>query len=119
MVYQVVNFVVAVDKCSSILWLRLRIAEERNNFIEVRDFAHRYFRFDVDSLGLRCRDRAKGLDLTIIESGRSSKVSKTNRAGVDAMKLGESTDGIMPPRVRKSCLGDLEGRRSHFVPRIR
>lgn len=85
----------------------------------MRDLTNRDLRFDVDSLSLRCRNRTEGLDLTIVKSRRPSEISKTNRAWVDAMKLGKSAYRIMPPKVRESCLCGLKARCSHFVSRIR
>lgn len=85
----------------------------------MRDLTNRDFCFDVDSLSLRCRNRAKGLDLTIVKPRRPPEISKTNRAGIDSMKLGKSSYCIMPPKVRESFFCGLEARCSHFVSCVR
>lgn len=65
---QVVNLVVAMDQCSPVLRLRIRISKKGYCIIVMRDLSHRTFRFNVNDLGLRRRNGTKGLDLTVVEA---------------------------------------------------
>ena len=108
MVDEIVNLVIAMDQCPSIGRLRLWVPEECNHLVKVRDFADRVFRLDVDGFCLPRRYCAEGLDLPIVKSRGPSEVLETNGIGIYTVKLGKSTNCIMPPAIHESCLDGLE-----------
>lgn len=59
---------------------------------------------NILDLGLGLRNRPKGLNLTIVETGRSAERLEIHRAWRDAMKPGECRDRRMPPGLEVSRL---------------
>ena len=68
MVYEVVDFIIAVYQRSAIFWLRFWILEECYRCIVVWDLANRDLRLYVHRLSLRGRDGAEGLELSVVEA---------------------------------------------------
>jgi len=75
---EVIDLVVAMDQCSPVLRLRAWIPEKRNRIIVVRNLSNSNFRINIDRVGLRRRDCAKGLDLAVVEAPWLAKVSEAN-----------------------------------------
>ncbi len=101
MVDQVVDLVITVDQCSSIVWLRLWILEKCDRIIVVRDLAYRFFRLDVDRFSLRRGDGAEGLDLAIVKARGAAKAGEVNGCWGDTMESRECANGIVPPGSRQ------------------
>lgn len=97
MIDNVVNLVVAVDQCASILRLGFWISEKFNYILIVRSLAYWDLRLDIDRLGLRHRDGAKGLDLATVEARGLAKAGEADRGRRNAVKLCKRRDGILPP----------------------
>ena len=97
MIDEIVDLVVAVNQCSSILRLRSRILEERYRVVVVWDFAYSDLCLYIDRLGLRSRNGTEGLDLSVVKGRGLAEAFHVDRAGSDTMQLRKRSDGIMPP----------------------
>lgn len=82
MIDEIVDLVVAVNQCSSILRLRSRILEERYRVVVVWDFAYSDLCLYIDRLGLRSRNGAEGLDLSVVKAEDLPKLSMLIELGV-------------------------------------
>ena len=97
MKHQIINLVIPMHKRAPVLWLRLRILEERHHLVEVRDLADGNLGLDVDGLRLRQRDGAERRELPVVEAGGLAEGGEVDRGGGDAVELGEGADGVVPP----------------------
>lgn len=68
MIDKVVDLVIPMDQCASILRLGFRISEEIHYIFVVRSLAYRGLGLDIDCLGLRRRYGTEGLNLAIVET---------------------------------------------------
>ena len=97
MIDKVVDLVIPMDQCASILRLGFRISEEIYYIFVVRSLAYRGLGLDIDRLGLRRRDGTEGLDLAIVETRGLAKARKADRGRTNAVKLRKCCDSISPP----------------------
>lgn len=94
---KIVNLVVAVDQCASILRLGFWISEELHYIFIVWSLAYWSLGLDIDGLGLRRRDGAEGLNLAVVEAQGLAKSREADRGRRNAVKLRKRRDGILPP----------------------
>lgn len=97
MIDEVVNLVVTVHERGSILRLGALVREEVDHILKVRDIAHRLVGLDVFRRCLRRGDSLEGFDLSVVELRVLAVVRQSDRLGVDAVKLGQRSNGIVPP----------------------
>lgn len=97
MIDKIVDLVVAVDQCASILRLGFWISEELHYIFIMRSLAYWDFGLDIDGLSLRRRDGAEGLDLAVVETRGLAKAREANSGRRNAVKLRKRRDGILPP----------------------
>jgi hypothetical protein len=97
MIDEVVDLVVAVHERGSVLGLEALVREEVDHTLKVRDIAHRLIGLHVFCRCLRRRDGLEGFDLSVVELRMLAVVRQSNRLGVDAVKLGQRSNGIVPP----------------------
>lgn len=102
MIDKVVDLVIAVDQCTSILRLGCWISEELHYIFKMRRLSYWGLGFDINSLGLRRRDGTEGLDLAVIEARGLAKVREANRGRRNAVKFRKRHDSILPP-VHGEC----------------
>ena len=93
----IVDLVVAVDKGSSVFGLQLRVREELDHLIIVRDLAHGDVGLLIASCRLRVLDSGEGLELAVVEAGRLAEGFEAYACGLDAVEFGEGFDGALPP----------------------
>ena len=99
---KVVDLVVTMNQCASILRLGFWISEELHYIFIVRSLAYWGVGLDIDSLGLRRRNGAEGLDLAVVEARGPAKAREVDRGRGNAVKLRKRRDGLLPPvRVEK------------------
>ena len=111
MEHQIIDLVIAMHKRAPVLRLRLRIAEEADHLVEMRDLAHGLVRLDVYGLRLRLGDRVEGCELSVVEAGGLAEGGQVDRGGGDTVKFCEGADRGVPPVVNLSArLGN--GRRA-------
>jgi len=92
----IVDLVVSVYKRRAVLRLRLRIFEEPDHLVVVRDLADWLAGVLVFGLRLALGDGRKGLDLAIVEAALTAVVLETHALGFDAVELSQSGDGTVP-----------------------
>jgi hypothetical protein len=94
---QVVDLVVSMDRISSILRLRFRVPEECQHLIDMRYLSNGNIRFYIHCCGLCPGDCGEGFDLSIVEAIRFAIILQPNIFGIDAVELGKSSNGVVPP----------------------
>lgn len=99
MKHQIVNLIIAMHKRRSILRLRLRIAEEPDHLVEMRDLANGLLGLDVDGLCLGFGDGVEGRELPVVEARRLAEGGHVDGGRGDAVELCEGADGGVPPVV--------------------
>ena len=97
MIHQIVDLEVPMHNRVSITGPRLRVPEEGDHVVEMRDRADGLARLDVDGLGLRGRDGGEGFELAVVEAGGLAEGGDVDGGGDDAVELGEGVDCCAPP----------------------
>lgn len=92
----VVDFVVAVNKCAPVQWLRALLREERHHIVEVGEFADGLFSVGVDDGCLGFGDCLESRDLTVEEAFRLAEGFESDAFGVYAVELRERLYCILP-----------------------
>ena len=101
MIHQVVDLVITMNQCSSVLWLCVGISQEGCCVIVMGYLAYRFLAIHVDRLRLRSGDRAEGLYLAIIEAGRLTKVRKSHGSWRYSMQFRQSSNSFAPPAANE------------------
>lgn len=94
---KIVDLVIAMDQCASILRLGFWISEELHHIFVVRSLAYWGLGLDIHRLGLGRRDCAECLDLAVVETRRLTKAREADRGRRNAVKLCKRRDSILPP----------------------
>ena len=97
MIYKIVDLVITVDQCASILRVVFFFAKKLHYIFIVRSLTYWDRGLDIDRLRLRRRDGAEGPDLAIIEVRMLAKAREADRGRRDAVKLRKRHNGILPP----------------------
>jgi hypothetical protein len=93
----IINLVVAVHERAPVLGLRLRITEESDHGVLVRDLADGDLGLLIDGFGLRFGDCVEGGDLAVVEARGFAVALESDVFGHDAVEFGERGYGGVPP----------------------
>lgn len=84
----IVDLVVAVDECTSILWLRFWISKELHHVVEVWDFPYGFAGLLGYGLGLSGLYGIESPQLTVVEARGLSKLLHVHASWYHAVEFG-------------------------------
>jgi hypothetical protein len=98
----VVDFIVAMDECTPVLWLCLRVSEKLHHIVEVRDLSYWFPCLLRYSLRLRSLYGVESPQLAIVEARWLAELLHVHAGWDDTVEFGECFYCIFPPSLCQS-----------------
>ena len=97
MIHQIINLKVPMHDVVPVPRPSLRVPEEGDHLVEMRDLADGLVSFNVNGSRLGLGDGGEGFELAVVKARGFAEGGDVDGGGRDAMQLSQSMDGCSPP----------------------